>query len=87
MVGELLDLRARPAWSAEHISVPVLAMYGEHGRAHHRRAAETIANEITDAEVTMVPGARHPGPNTHPDVVADAVHAFVEQRVRPTMTG
>ncbi|MDW3212880.1 MAG: alpha/beta hydrolase [Ilumatobacteraceae bacterium] len=86
MVGELLDLRARPAWLPERISVPVLAMYGEHGRPYHRRAAETIASELADAELAMLAGARHPGPNTHPDDVAEMVHAFVEARVRPTTT-
>ena len=84
MVGELLDLRARPAWSPEQIAVPVLAMYGEHGRSHHRRAAETIASEVDKGVVAMLPGARHPGPNTHPDAFADIVHGFVEERVRST---
>lgn len=86
MVGELLDLRARPAWSADRIAVPVLAMYGEFGRPHHRRAAETIASEIEHGEVAVLPGARHPGPNTHPDAMAEAVQAFVERRVRPSTT-
>jgi len=87
MVGELLDLRARPAWSPGRIGVPVLAMYGEHGRSYHRRAAEAIAAEVPHGEVGELAGARHPGPNTHPDAMADVVHAFVEQRVRPTTPG
>jgi pimeloyl-ACP methyl ester carboxylesterase len=87
MVGELLDLRARPPWSAGSIAVPVMAMYGELGRSHHRRGAETIASEVADGVVVAVPGARHPGPNTHPDAVAEAVHDFVEQRVRPSTPG
>ena len=86
MVGELLDLRAHPAWSAGRIVVPVLAMYGEFGRPHHRRAADTIASEIERGEVAVLPGARHPGPNTHPDAMAEAVQAFVERSVRPSTT-
>ena len=84
MVGELLDLRARPAWHGAEIEVPVMAIYGELGQPHHRRAAEAIASEIPTAEVCMLPGGRHPGPNTHPDQVAVLIHEFVEHRVRPT---
>lgn len=87
MVGELLDLRARPAWSPERIRVPVLAMYGEHGRPYHRRGAEAIAAEVPAGEVCELAGARHPGPNTHPDAMADVVHSFVERCVRPTTPG
>ena len=86
MVGELLDLRARPPWSPEEIAVPVLAMYGEYGRSHHRRAAETIASEVANGVAAMLPSARHPGPNTHPDAFADVVHEFVEERVRSTIS-
>jgi pimeloyl-ACP methyl ester carboxylesterase len=87
MVGELLDLRAGPAWDGEQISVPVMAMYGELGQPHHRRAAETIAAEIAGAELSALPGARHAGPNTHPEQVAASVDDFVERRVRPAMRG
>lgn len=84
MVGELLDLRTRPAWHAEQIVTPVMAMYGELGRPHHRRGAEAIAAEIPGGELCVLPGARHPGPNTHPEQVAALVNEFVERRVRPT---
>lgn len=73
MVGELTDLRQRPPWSPERIGVPVLALYGEHGAAHHRRAMEHVASLVGDGRVEMVPGARHPGPNTHPEQVATAL--------------
>lgn len=85
MVGELLDLRARPAWQGTEIEVPVMAMHGELGHPHHRRAAEAITAEIVGAELYVLPGGRHPGPNTHPDRVAAMIHDFVERRVRPTM--
>jgi pimeloyl-ACP methyl ester carboxylesterase len=84
MVGELLDLRTGPAWQAELVTAPVMAMCGELGQLHHRRGAEAIAAEIAGAEVCVLPGARHPGPNTHPEQVAELVHDFVERRVRPT---
>lgn len=83
MIGELVDLRARPAWDGPEIGVPVLAIHGELGQPYHRRGAETIAAEVRDGEFATVPGARHPGPNTHPDDVAALVEDFVERRVRP----
>ena len=86
MVGELIDLRRRPAWDAARVRVPVLAIHGEFGADHHRRAAEAIAAELPDAALAVLPGGKHPGPNTHPDAVAAMVRDFVEQRVRPTST-
>jgi pimeloyl-ACP methyl ester carboxylesterase len=79
MVGELAELRERPAWSGESIDVPVLALYGEHGKPHHQRGAETIAAMIPGALVERIDGAAHFGPNTHPDLVAERVRAFVDR--------
>jgi len=84
MVGELLDLRARPAWDGAQIDLPVMAMHGEFGADHHRRGAETIAAEIAGAELVMLTGGRHPGPNTHPDEVAEIVDDFIDRRIAPT---
>lgn len=78
MVGELAELRERPAWDGPAIDVPVLALYGEHGRPHHRRGAETIAEWVLDGRVDAIAGAHHFGPNTHPDAVATRVRAFVD---------
>lgn len=80
MVGELLDLRRAPAWDGSAIAAPVLAMHGELGRSHHRRAAEEIAHGIAHAEIGTLAGARHPGPNTHPDEAAAAIHEFIGRR-------
>jgi pimeloyl-ACP methyl ester carboxylesterase len=87
MVGELLDLRARPAWRGEEIDLPVMAMRGEFGADHHRRGTESIAAEIDGAELVVMAGAKHAGPNTHPDAVADAVDEFVRRRVKPATRG
>jgi pimeloyl-ACP methyl ester carboxylesterase len=79
-IDELRDLRSGPPWAAERIDVPVLAMYGELGRDQHRRGAETLGRMLPDAEVAMVPGAHHFGPNTHADVVAERIVAFLVRR-------
>jgi pimeloyl-ACP methyl ester carboxylesterase len=83
MVGELLDLRARAPWTASAITVPVLAVHGELGQPYHRRGAESIALEVPDGEYASVIGAKHPGPNTHPEAVAALIDDLVERRVRP----
>lgn len=82
MVGELRDLADRPPWRSEEIAVPVLAMHGARGRDQHRRAAETIANEVADGASLALAEASHPGPNTHPDATAFAIEEFVRRRVR-----
>lgn len=87
MVGELISLRSRPAWSGEEIRVPVLAMHGELGSGYHRRGAVAIADEIPGAELRALPGGRHAGPNTHPDEVAALIDDFVERRITRSSKG
>jgi pimeloyl-ACP methyl ester carboxylesterase len=77
MVGELTDLREHRAWDASRIAVPVVAMHGESGAEHHRRAIEHLGHVLDDCEVVEVPGARHFGPNTHPDAVASVVRGLL----------
>lgn len=67
LVGELTDLRQRPAWTGVGVRVPVVAGFGEHARAHHRRAAEVVVERIVGAVAVEVPGAGHDAPRTHPD--------------------
>lgn len=79
MIGELADLREHPPWSPEQIRVPVLVLHGEFGRDHHRTGARALSTMLPDVELRVVEGARHFGPNTHPDLVADLVDAFVDR--------
>ncbi len=78
MVGELADLRARAPWTAGGVQVPVIAAYGEHGAAHHRRGMEHVAEVIDDVEVVELPGCRHDAPLSHPAL-------FAERVVRPLL--
>jgi pimeloyl-ACP methyl ester carboxylesterase len=75
LVGELADLSHRPPWSADLIAAPVLAMRGEHGQEHHRRSTSTLGDLFAN-DVVTIPGARHFGPNTHPDEVATVIAEF-----------
>ena len=77
IVGELDDLRRNAPWRGDRVSAPVLALYGEGGREYHRRAAEAIAEQVVNGLARDVADARHFGPNTHPDAVAEIVAEFV----------
>ena len=79
MIGELTDLRARAPWAPDRITVPVLALHGEHGADHHRRAMHVLASSLPEATVHTIASARHFGPNTHPEEVAALVVPFVRR--------
>ncbi len=77
MVAELADLRRSAPWTADRIGVPVLALYGEDARPHHRRAMQGLGDTIADCRSVMVAGAGHAGPHTHAVAVAVAVESFL----------
>jgi pimeloyl-ACP methyl ester carboxylesterase len=81
MIAELVDLRRAAPWTADRVGAPVLVLRGEHGRDHHRRGAEVLADLLPDAELGIVDAARHFGPNTHPDAVAELIVSFLGRRV------
>ncbi len=77
MVSELADLRRSPPWEADEITVPVLALCGEHARPHHRDAMGRLTEMLVDCRSEVVGGAGHAGPHTHADAVAAAVVNFI----------
>lgn len=81
MMGELADLRSAPPWRPEQITVPVLVLHGEHGAEHHQEGSSALAGCIDGAELVEIAGARHFGPNTHPDEVAGAIGGFLDDRL------
>lgn len=76
LVAELTDLGEHPPWDPLRISVPVLPVRGEGAKPHHRRGMEVLAGWF-GTEVVVLGGARHFGPNTHPDEFAAIVTEFV----------
>lgn len=86
MVGELTDLRLRAPWDAERITVPVVTIHGEHGAPHHPDAMRFLAELLPRARNVEIPGARHFGPNTHPDAVAELVEHLLDE-VGARLTG
>lgn len=77
MVAELADLRRAAPWSGERISAPVLAMYGEHARPHHRAAITELGELLPGCTCDMVPGAGHAGPHASADAVAASFETFL----------
>jgi pimeloyl-ACP methyl ester carboxylesterase len=80
LVAELGDLSRAAPWSPDRIEVPVVAMRGEHGPAHHEQGMRALAAWFGTGLVT-IPGAHHFGPNTHPDDVAAVVADFAARVV------
>ncbi len=79
MVGELSDLAAHAPWDPDAIGVPVVAMHGTEGAPHHLRSTEHLAAVLADCRRVDVEGARHFGPNTHPDAVAAEIVELVSR--------
>jgi len=78
VVAELADLARQAPWSPERIKAPVLTVYGERGRDHHRRAMRAIAEAVPDGRVTMLAGAHHFGVNTDAVATAALISAFLD---------
>jgi pimeloyl-ACP methyl ester carboxylesterase len=77
MVAELDDLGAGPPWHPERISAPAVAMHGSAGQPHHVRSTSHIAAVLADCTLVVIDGARHFGPNTHPDAVAAVLTVLI----------
>ena len=78
MVAELDDLGGDPPWRPERISVPAVAMCGSAGQPHHTRSTRHIAS-VLDCPLVVIEGARHFGPNSHPDAVAAVLADLVNR--------
>lgn len=77
LIGELAALRLSAPWTAEGIRVPVLVLVGEFAAEHHRAGMHALAGQLPNCRLVTIAGARHFGPNSHPDEVAAAVLHFL----------
>jgi pimeloyl-ACP methyl ester carboxylesterase len=82
MVGELTDLREHAPWDATAITVPVVAMHGSRGAPHHRLSTRYLADAVPGCRAIEIEEARHFGPNSHPDEVAEVIVA-IPRRLSP----
>jgi pimeloyl-ACP methyl ester carboxylesterase len=79
MVSELAGIRHDVPWDPARIGVPAVAMHGSEGREHHQRSAAHLGATLADCPVVAIEGARHFGPNSHPDAVAAALTELVSR--------
>ena len=79
MVGELADLRDGAPWDPARITVPAVAMRGSTATSTTSARRPTSARCCADCPVVTIDGARHFGPNTHPDAVAAVVAELVSR--------
>ena len=80
MVGELVDLRSHAPWDPSRVRVPAVAIHGTLGAAHHGASTRYLGDVLADCRVVEIEGARHFGPNTHPDAVAAEIVALAGRR-------
>lgn len=64
------------------ITAPTLAITGELDPGSTPEMSRRLARRIPDAEVAIVPGARHMLPVTHPDDLADRLENLIDLRAR-----
>ena len=75
--GLLREIRPR----YPELTVPVLILTGERDRlVDAERNSMTLAREVPDAEVILVPGAGHGLPQARPDAVVAAVRRAAAKR-------
>lgn len=73
----LADYDVRPRLA--EISVPVLAVWGEHDPVTPEASARVIADGVTDGRATGIADASHLAPADNPAAVVDALLSFFER--------
>ena len=68
-------------------SAEITTIEGLSPNGTHPLQAAWIAEQVPDGNLACLPGARHPGPNTHPDAVATMIDDFLRHRIRPRSGG
>ena len=84
MVGELVDIDEHVPWDPARITVPAVAMRGSDGPARTTAGRRRTSRDVlADCPVVTIEGARHFGPNTHPDAVAAVLAELVSRAATP----
>jgi pimeloyl-ACP methyl ester carboxylesterase len=83
MVGELADLQSHAPWDPVAITAPAVAVHGTLGAAHHGASTAYLGGVLPNCEVVEIDGAKHFGPNTHPDAVAAVVVDLISRAAIP----
>ena len=67
------SLRSHAPWDPAAITAPAVAIHGKLGAAHPGASTAYLGDVLADCAVVEIEGAKHFGPNTHPDAVAATV--------------
>lgn len=76
LIQELTSLREAAPWDGQNIQCKVIAGYGSRALTHHATGAHWIADHVHNGHTSVIEGAGHGAPNSHP-------REFVDQLVRP----
>jgi pimeloyl-ACP methyl ester carboxylesterase len=81
LVAELRSIRTadEPPYVAGNMRVPVVAAHGTESAAHHRAAAEALAEQAPLGELVIVDGASHGVHLTHPAELAGLARRAIER--------
>ena len=77
--GEALFAEPTPLEAISRLDVPVLLMTGADSPPSSLAVASLLARALPRVEVLRFEGLGHMGPVTHPDVVNEAIRAFLER--------
>lgn len=77
-----VDLHHRVETLAAMSGLPVAVLVGSHDRLTPPACAETIAQQLPDAELVVCDGAGHMLPIERPDVVTDAIVSVIRRAAR-----
>jgi pimeloyl-ACP methyl ester carboxylesterase len=77
MLLDVTGIRSVAPFDCEAVRVPVVAGRGGDSKPYHRRSAEWIAENVRDAELFDIAGARHGAHTSHPQEFAAFVRRVV----------
>ena len=79
MLIDVAGIRDEAPFDAARVLVPVVAGRGGDSKPYHRRSAEWLVEQLADAELFDIPGARHGAHASHPAEFAAFVRRTIER--------
>jgi pimeloyl-ACP methyl ester carboxylesterase len=73
LVEELSDLRRRPAYLVDRITIPVISAVGTRAGEHVKAAAKLLAEKCSPVPLVEIEGAWHNAPASSPEQFAELV--------------
>ena len=79
MLVDIAGIRDDAPFDAARVTVPVVAGRGGDSKPYHRRSAEWLVGQLSNAELFEIPGARHGAHASHPAEFAAFVRRTIER--------